>query len=507
VVDTTAGGGHNDISQTLAYDQRGNRRGTGYTVNSDNRLTTAPNGLQMTYDNEGNLKTMSNKRFEWDHRNRLTRVSIGNADWVTYEYDAFNRMVKRSQSGTFNTTYFAYDEGINPLLQWESNDIRLSLSHRYLWSDSVDELLADEQFLAGMTAPDTKWAMSDHQGTIKDIVDYNPATGVSSVERHRKYDPFGDRRGAALPTDIVFGYTGKYFDDMTGLQNNWNRWYDPKQGRFISQDPIGFAAGDANLYRYTGNSPTNRTDPSGLDWEWQWEWHHLLPQAIFGNKNIPGIDINASEYGYMLRGIDHRGEGVGVHALGWDKQWRDWLANQANDGVEVTKELVDKRLAEMLKEFDLPNKGFAAKFGYEMREQAYKAAHAMWMAGRPIASKALSKSFLAAREAVESVSTKIPKVKVPVKGGGGIVGFFVGIFGGALFGSQDPVGDAIDGLVLTSPMGDSEWRPDPYGWWSDYQRELDKMQADRDAYQEYLDNCPTPPDDFWGPFPEQVRIR
>jgi hypothetical protein len=35
-------------------------------------------------------------------------------------------------------------------------------------------------------------------------------------------------------------------------------------GRFLSPDPIGFAAGDANLYRYVGNTPTNLTDPSGL---------------------------------------------------------------------------------------------------------------------------------------------------------------------------------------------------------------------------------------------------
>ncbi len=32
----------------------------------------------------------------------------------------------------------------------------------------------------------------------------------------------------------------------------------------LSNDPIGFAAGDANLYRYVGNGPTNATDPSGL---------------------------------------------------------------------------------------------------------------------------------------------------------------------------------------------------------------------------------------------------
>jgi hypothetical protein len=33
----------------------------------------------------------------------------------------------------------------------------------------------------------------------------------------------------------------------------------------ILRDPMGFAAGDANLYRYVGNAPTNVTDPTGLD--------------------------------------------------------------------------------------------------------------------------------------------------------------------------------------------------------------------------------------------------
>jgi hypothetical protein len=41
--------------------------------------------------------------------------------------------------------------------------------------------------------------------------------------------------------------------------------YSPVQGRFISKDPIGFAAGDANLYRFVGNNPANATDPSGLE--------------------------------------------------------------------------------------------------------------------------------------------------------------------------------------------------------------------------------------------------
>jgi len=43
--------------------------------------------------------------------------------------------------------------------------------------------------------------------------------------------------------------------------------FDPSIGKWISEDPEGFAAGDANLYRYVGNAPTDGVDPSGLDKE------------------------------------------------------------------------------------------------------------------------------------------------------------------------------------------------------------------------------------------------
>ena len=60
----------------------------------------------------------------------------------------------------------------------------------------------------------------------------------------------------------------KLFDDLDlGETRAWrdklNRWLDPQVGRWISEDPIGFAAGDANVYRYVGNIPATYTDPNG----------------------------------------------------------------------------------------------------------------------------------------------------------------------------------------------------------------------------------------------------
>ncbi len=66
--------------------------------------------------------------------------------------------------------------------------------------------------------------------------------------------------GIAFP----FAFTGREYDPETGLYFYRARYYDPSTGRFISEDPIGFSAGDTNLSRYVFNSPTNYVDPFGL---------------------------------------------------------------------------------------------------------------------------------------------------------------------------------------------------------------------------------------------------
>jgi len=49
-----------------------------------------------------------------------------------------------------------------------------------------------------------------------------------------------------------------------GANLNLHRWYDAAIGRWLSEDPLGLAAGDANLYCHIGNLPAAHTDPLGL---------------------------------------------------------------------------------------------------------------------------------------------------------------------------------------------------------------------------------------------------
>jgi RHS repeat-associated protein len=66
--------------------------------------------------------------------------------------------------------------------------------------------------------------------------------------------------GAPEPGGI--GFTGRKRDE-TGLHYHRHRYYQPELGRFISEDPLGFNAGDPNLYAYTFGDPVNHVDPDG----------------------------------------------------------------------------------------------------------------------------------------------------------------------------------------------------------------------------------------------------
>ncbi len=82
---------------------------------------------------------------------------------------------------------------------------------------------------------------------------------------HLVYDAFGRVTAETNPAvDSLFLFTARPFDPDTGLQYNLHRWYGASVGRWMSEDPIGFAGGDGNLYRYVGNAALLIQDAFGL---------------------------------------------------------------------------------------------------------------------------------------------------------------------------------------------------------------------------------------------------
>ncbi|MCC2100176.1 MAG: hypothetical protein KDJ12_03660, partial [Hyphomicrobiales bacterium] len=61
-----------------------------------------------------------------------------------------------------------------------------------------------------------------------------------------------------------YGWKGRDFIAGPDIYYNRARFYDPVLGKFIAEDPLGFASGDTNLYAFAWSNPRNWKDPSGL---------------------------------------------------------------------------------------------------------------------------------------------------------------------------------------------------------------------------------------------------
>ncbi|ENP9999305.1 RHS repeat protein [Escherichia albertii] len=99
----------------------------------------------------------------------------------------------------------------------------------------------------------------DHRGLPLALISNEGAT-----EWRGEYDEWGNQLNEENLQQLYQPYRlpGQQYDDESGLCYNRHRYYDPLQGRYITQDPIGLDGG-LNTYSYPLN-PINEIDPLGL---------------------------------------------------------------------------------------------------------------------------------------------------------------------------------------------------------------------------------------------------
>ncbi len=119
---------------------------------------------------------------------------------------------------------------------------------RRLHTRAVDRPLAIDDGV------EIRWLLSDHNGSVRDVVD---TSGQSLA--HFAYSAFGEQILGPAPTlDDSLRFTGREFDVPGGLGFYRARAYSPGIARFVSEDPL-----EPWHYRYAENNPLRYSDPTG----------------------------------------------------------------------------------------------------------------------------------------------------------------------------------------------------------------------------------------------------
>jgi RHS repeat-associated protein len=208
-----------------------------------------PHRLRYAYDNNGNTLTdPAGKQYTWDFENRLVQAVVPGTGTTTFKYDPFGRRIQKS--GQLGTTNYLYDGDNDSVIGEVDNNGNIVA--RYTHGLGIDQPFAE------LRSGATSYYQADGLGSATSL---SNLAGV--LANTYTYDSFGKLTASTGTIINPFQYTAREFDSETGIYSYRARYYDTSVGRFISEDPSGFA-GDGNFYAYTANNPVLYIDPSGL---------------------------------------------------------------------------------------------------------------------------------------------------------------------------------------------------------------------------------------------------
>ena len=268
-----------------------------WTYDKNNRITQRGAGTCGSagvtcydWDATGNLikKTEGTRitQYAYDALNRLTEIKDGASNLIArYGYDPLNRRIWKEQYrdragaalAQAKRIYYLYaDEG---LIAESEQDITLNADNSVTATSSPSistqyGLKPGAPFMTGVLFVKTKnsngtqsfaYYHHDHLQTPIQATDK-----LGNIVWSASYEAFGratittPKATATRPTiSSKPRFPGQIEDEETGLHYNWNRYYDPELGRYVTSDPIGLVGG-INTYAYLTGNPISFIDPTGL---------------------------------------------------------------------------------------------------------------------------------------------------------------------------------------------------------------------------------------------------
>ena len=212
-------------------------------VNSLNQI------VDYAYDLDGNLIHDGLAQYSFDALNRLISVTKDGVT-TTYTYDNFNRRLTKTTPN--ETLYFLYHD---------QNEIGAANSAKVLTQFRVlshQGQGAERGSTVAIELNGRPYApIHDLSGNVIALLDQHGTL----IETYR-YTAFGEELNESSLGN-PWRYASKRTDEESSLVYFGRRYYSPRLGRWITQDPLGYDAGP-NLYAYVSNNPLTHIDAYGL---------------------------------------------------------------------------------------------------------------------------------------------------------------------------------------------------------------------------------------------------
>ena len=282
--------------------------------------------------------------YTWQGNGMLRSVTQPDGKTVTFRYDALGRRIEKVFDGR---VYRYLWDGDVILHEWDyaeadrPNTIVTETGEVTLDRPEPIENLITWVYDSDSYVPTAKIVGDKHYSIISDYIG-RPAQAYDdngNIVWQADYDIYGNLRNLHGSRQFIpFRQLGQYEDEETGLYYNRFRYYDPRIGNYISQDPIRLAGNNPTLYGYVRDL-NKRTDLFGL-----------------------------SELVYQLLNSDNEVVYYGITSRTADERWLEHLANPEKNGkiakMQVLAEglnhdqarsiegaLIRKRLAEHIDDY------------------------------------------------------------------------------------------------------------------------------------------------------------
>ena len=201
-------------------------------------------------------------------------ISIAQGEAISsYEVDEFGRLKGATLADGTQISYVLDWDGrrVAKLVNGEQVYRRIYSSHLQLAAEvKADGTVSEFVFGTSVNSADYMKQGSSHYRMIHDHLG-SPRLVVNSLDgtimQRLDYNEWGNVIADTNPSFQPFGFAGGLYDADTKLVKFGARDYSASVARWSSKDPILFAGGDTNLYRYVVGDPVNYFDPEGLNGE------------------------------------------------------------------------------------------------------------------------------------------------------------------------------------------------------------------------------------------------